>query len=170
MKKLILFVASIFFAITAVQAQNHDKVALGLRATPDGGGFNAKFFMNRNMAIELQANAGGIYGLEGQSFTVVGLLEGQVVFPDPSWRMFFGGGIHFGVWDRGWRYVDAENRYMDDNRAIFGIDAIGGAEYRFKKIPLGISLDIKPAINFVSEVDFFAHNMFGASARFYVGR
>ncbi len=171
MKKFLLlsalFIGTLFTQQASAQAGS---AGLGLRATPDGGGFTAKLFMNKFLAFEGQLNAGGIMGLEGESFNAVGLLEFHIILPDPSWRIFMGGGLHGGVWDRGWRYVDDERRWMDDNRAILGVSGIGGVEYVFKKIPLGLSADIKPAINFVSEVDFFPHNMFGLSARFYMGR
>jgi hypothetical protein len=163
MKKLFTLLAAVFITVafsTQVQAQRGD-VALGLRLTPDGGGATAKFFVADNLALEGQLNAGGVLGGDGTSLTVVGLAEYHIILPDPSWRIFFGGGFHGGQWDR------------DDYRGtqgIFGIDAIGGAEYVFKRIPLGLSADFKPAINFVSDAEFFPHNLFGASARFYIGR
>jgi hypothetical protein len=166
----LLFMKRIFFALagvvagmvlsTNVQAQAGD-FSVGLRMTPDGGGATVKYFLDHNLAIEGQLNAGGIVALEGTSITAVGLVEYHITLPDPSWRIFFGGGAHFGNWDR------------DDyrgNQFIFGIDGIGGVEYNFKKIPLGLSADFKPAVNFVTDVEFFPHNILGASARFYIGQ
>lgn len=166
MKKLTLFLTSLVMC-TLFTMQANAQTAIGLRATPDGGGFTVKSFITHHLAFEGQLNAGGILALEGQSFNAVGLLEYHIILPDPSWRIFFGGGLHTGVWDRGYRYVNDENRYMDDKRGIFGIDAIGGVEYKFKRIPLGLSADIKPAVNFLAEPGFFDHNMFGFAARFY---
>lgn len=163
LKKIFLFLATVFAAVVFTvdaQAQKGD-AAVGLRLTPDGGGATAKFFVMNNLALEAQLNAGGILGGDGTSVTFVGLAEYHIILPDPSWRIFFGGGFHGGQWDR------------DDYRGtqgIFGIDAIGGAEYVFKRIPLGLSADIKPAINFVTDAEFFPHNIIGASARFYIGR
>jgi hypothetical protein len=170
MKKVIQILSGLVLMIGLTQqaTAQSSRTALGLRMTPDGGGFTGKFFMDRNLAIEAQLNAGGILGGEGQSFTAVGLLEYHIPLPDPSWRVFFGGGLHAGVWDHDGRYYD-EGRYHDkDDEAIFGIDGIGGVEYVFKKVPIGLSADFKPAINLVSDVDFFPHNMFGLSARFYL--
>lgn len=168
MKKLIFFFLGLCIMTTAAFAQKGN-VALGLRATPDGGGFSGKFFVDRNMAIEGQMNAGGIFGEEGQSFNMVALAEYHISMPDPSWRIFFGGGIHAGVWDHDGRYEEGRY-YDDDNEGIFGIDGIGGVEYVFKRFPLGLSADFKPAINLATDVDFFPHNMFGLAARFYLGR
>ncbi|WP_276134010.1 hypothetical protein [Polluticoccus soli] len=172
MKKVLLFFAFTALGIGMVNDSyaQRGKIGLGLRATPDGGGFTGKFFIDPNLAIEAQMNAGGVFGLEGESFNVVGLAEYHITLPDPSWRIFFGGGMHFGVWDRGRWYSNREGRWVDDHEGIFGIDGIGGVEYNFKNIPLGLSADFKPAINFLSDVDFFPHNMFGVAGRFYLNR
>lgn len=140
-------------------------VGLGIRLTPDGGGFTGKFFLNQYMAIEAQLNAGGIFQFKGESFNAVGLFEYHIVLPDPSWRIYFGGGLHAGVYDRGGYWDDGI--YKDGGQPLFGIDAIGGVEYAFKKIPLGLSADFKPAINFAPDAEFFPHNIVGVAARFY---
>jgi len=171
MKKVLFSLGLVFVGLfVAVNASaKGGNVGLGIRATPDGGGFVAKMFFDKHLAFEGQLNAGGLTGgWGGPSYTAVGLITYHIILPDPSWRIFMGGGIHAGVWDRGWRYVNSEGRYMDDNRAIFGVDAIGGVEYKFKKIPLGLSADVKPAVNFLSEAGFFDHNIVGVSARFYL--
>lgn len=145
------------------------RTGIGVRATPDGGGFTAKTLISPHLGIEGQLNLGGIYGLNGQSFTAVALLEGHINLPDPSWRLFFGGGMHIGAWDNGYWYNAREDRYITNRpQPIIGIDAIGGVEYLFKNIPLGLSADMKPAINFAGGgPEFFNHNFFGISARYY---
>jgi hypothetical protein len=162
MKKFVLCMVVALFSINV-----HAQVGVGLRATPDGGGFTIKPSLSKYVALEAQLNAGGVLAGYGRSFNAVLLAEFNIVMPDPSWRIFLGPGMHAGVWDRGWRYVSSEGVYMDDNRGIFGLDAIMGLEYKFKKIPLGLSADIKPAINFLPEPEFFEHNMFGLAARVY---
>lgn len=162
MRKMILLFSGFILTALNTTTANAQKgnVGLGMRLTPDGGGFTVKYFLDRNLALEGQLNAGGIFGLEGESVTAVGLLQYHITLPDPQWRLFFGGGLHAGVWDR----------KNDDDDAIFGIDGIGGVEYTFRKVPIGLSGDFKPAINFVSDVDFFPHNMIGVSGRYYFGR
>jgi len=169
MKKLLLVLSGLLLSIGLSQpaTAQGSRTGLGLRLTPDGGGFTGKFFVDRNLAIEAQLNAGGVFGGEGESLTAVGLLEYHIPLPDPSWRIFFGGGAHMGTWDHDHRHRDGRREH-DDNEFIFGIDGIGGVEYVFKRVPIGLSADFKPAINFVSDVDFFPHNMFGVSARFYI--
>ncbi|HRO42804.1 MAG TPA: hypothetical protein PL009_08210 [Flavipsychrobacter sp.] len=169
MKKVLLLLSGLILTLIFSQNANAQggRAGLGIRLSPDGAGFTGKFFVDRNLAFEAQLNAGGVFGGEGQSVNAVGLLQYHIPLPDPSWRIFFGGGAHIGAWDRDKR--DREGRRGDkDNEFIFGIDGVGGLEYVFKKIPLGLSADFKPAINLVSDVDFFPHNMFGVSARLYL--
>ena len=166
-----LFAAILITLVSVLpsQAQMSSPIGLGFRATPDGGGFTGKFFLDRYLAIEAQMNAsgGGFGDNDGPSFTVVGIFEYNIILPDPSWRIFVGPGLHFGAWDRyndGYRYNDSRG-----SQGIFGFDAIGGVEYRFRHIPIGLSADIKPAVNIVSDAAFFPNNSFGVSARYYLG-
>ena len=170
MKKVLLVLSGLILSIGLSQNAIAQKgqTGLGLRLSPDGAGLTGKFFMDRNLAFEGQLNAGGVFGGEGESFNAVGLLEYHIPLPDPSWRVFFGGGLHVGVWDHGNSRFTSEGKYRDGSEGIFGIDGIGGVEYVFKSVPIGLSADFKPAINLLSEVDFFPHNMFGVSARFYI--
>ena len=151
MKKVILTLAGIIalaFTHTDASAQNGN-VALGLRATPDGGGFTAKFFTTPNWVIETQLNAGGLMGNgNGESFNAVALLEYHIYMPDPSWQIFFGMGMHGGVWDHNSRMYSGGDYYYNtrNTEGIFGFDGIGGVAYKFKKIPLSLSADMKPAV------------------------
>lgn len=161
-KLLCLLLLSLSLCTTKTYAQPNE-IGVGLRPSFDGGGITGKFFLDHNFAIEAQLNAGGLH--DGNSVTGVGLLEYHIDLPAPGWRIFFGAGIHFGSWDR---YPD-EWRHNGDEHGIFGIDAVGGVEYRFKNIPLGLSADLKPALNLAPQVDVFPHNIFGIAGRFYFG-
>lgn len=149
-------------------AQMNSGIAVGLRGTPDGGGITGKFYMHNNWAFEAQLNGSAGNGYadnDGASMVAVGLLEYNFILPDPSWRIFVGPGIHAGTWDR---YNDGyEGRYRNVEAAI-GIDGIAGVEYIFKEFPIGLSADIKPAVNFASEAAIFPNNFFGVSARYYL--
>ncbi|HEY9177668.1 MAG TPA: hypothetical protein VIN07_08265 [Flavipsychrobacter sp.] len=166
MKKLMLLLSAMMLILSInTYAQGG---AIGLRATPDGGGFTGKAYMSRYLAFEGQLNFGGLLSLPGESFTAVALLEAHIPLPDDSWRLIFGGGLHGGVWDHGRWYHYGDDVWVNDRpQPIFGLDAIGGVEYVFKNIPLGLSADIKPAINFTGGgPEFFNHNVFGLSARY----
>src|SRR5690606_12133115 len=142
--RTVLTIAVLFWAMMPAYGQGN--VGLGLRGSPDGLGFTAKFFVSPHLALEAQANAGGIMGLEGESFHMVGLLLYHIPLPDNAWRLYFGGGFHFGVWDRPPHRVGRD--WHRDEEAIFGMDGMAGIEYVFRHIPLGLSGDVKPAINF----------------------
>lgn len=170
MKKLATIISTVIIAgLFSVNASAQKGAgAIGIRATPDGAGFTGKAFLTDHLAFEGQLNAGGIVGLEGQSFNAVALLEAHIPLPNPQWRLIFGGGIHGGAWDHGGRwYREYDGVYVNTAEPIFGFDAIGGVEYVFKNIPLGLSADLKPAVNIVSDVRFFNHNFAGLSARYY---
>ncbi|MES2703599.1 MAG: hypothetical protein V4649_13230 [Bacteroidota bacterium] len=166
MKQLhILLIALLLLTATgSANAQLVGPVALGLRANPDGGGITAKYFFNERNAIETQVNgSSGNYNDNGTSLTVVALYEHHFILNDPQWRIILGGGMHFGTWNR---YGDAHTSPL----SVFGLDVIGGVEYVFASVPIGISLDVKPALNFVSGVTTFPNNTFGLGVRYYFGR
>lgn len=137
--------------------------AAGLRGNYDGGGVNLRFFFNENLAIEGQANlSNGTHDGGGPSHTGLLLLEGHVVLPNPNFRIFLGAGAHYGTWQR---YTNAAA--LKEN--AFGFDLIAGGEYVFTKVPLGISLDVKPAFSLLGGTTVFTANMFGLSLRYYFG-
>ncbi len=171
MKRLLIITTILSLLVTSNSYAQKGDAAIGIRATPDGGGFNGKVYITNHLAFEGQLNAGGIVGLEGESFNAVALLEGVITLPDPSWRIFFGGGLHAGAWDRGRWYRESDGEWIYDRpEPLFGISGIGGVEYVFKNIPLNLSADIKPSINLINGPEFFPHNMFGLSARYYFNR
>ncbi len=161
-------------AQNTVQSSPINPIAIGVRASPDGAGVTARFFFNTHLAIEAQlAGSEGVYHQPddaapyGPSWSATGLLEYNILFRDPSWRIYAGGGLHFGKWDR---YDHTDNERAQLPQGIFGFDAVFGGEYIFKSFPIGLSADIKPAVNVSSEAAFFPNNMIGVSARYYFGR
>jgi len=141
----------------------------GIRMSPDGLGFTGKIFINKKIAFEAQLNAGGLFAEEGKSFNAVSMFQYHLPLMDPSWRVFFGGGFYSGVWnhDHGFIYRE-ENFRKKKYEGILGICGIGGVEHFFKNGPLAFSLDFKPSVNVLSNVDFFSHNLFGLSLRYYL--
>ena len=171
-----LFIALFTLVTVNVKAQELDnyannddgntvpRFAAGLRATPDGAGISGRFFFIPSVAVELMLNgSGGTYNDNGPSTTLVGLLEYNFLFDDPSWRIFIGAGAHMGSYKK---YNDVHV----PTTSIYGIDGIIGAEYIFYAVPIGISIDVKPAVNFISGVTTFPNNTFGLGVRYYFGR
>ncbi len=62
MRKLQLHLGYLLIGIlmTAGAYAQGGRTALGIRLTPDGGGFSGKFFTDRSLAIETQLNVGGL--------------------------------------------------------------------------------------------------------------
>lgn len=183
MKKIYAFILGGLFlgaVSTNVHAQVNNPSGAGLRVSPDGLGLNGKFFLSPYIAIEAQINGSMGFNnyrpatsdvpakgsVTGSSWSAVGLVEYNYIFPNVSWRIFTGGGFHFGKWDR---YDHASNEMAPKPQGIFGFDAILGVEYLFKSQPLGISAEVKPAINVVPDITFFPANMIGLSFRYYFG-
>jgi hypothetical protein len=160
--------AQIYEADPAQQGEELDcyvapPIALGFRANPDGAGLNGRYYFSENLAIEGQVNgSAGNYYDNGTSFTMGALLEYHFILRDPHWRVFIGGGAHYGRWSR---YREIHLKPIN----LFGLDAIGGVEYILQSAPIGISLDIKPALNFIDGVTYLPNNVFGLSVRYYFG-
>jgi hypothetical protein len=138
------------------------RTGLGMRGSVDGVGITAKYFLDRAFAIEAQGNYGGIRALAGQSKYITALVQYHVPLPLPTFRVFFGGGLHAGHW------TDRQDAIYRDE-AIFGLDGVGGVEYLFTRFPIGISGDIRLSINYVQEVEFMPHNLIGLAVRYYFG-
>lgn len=167
----------ILFSVPRAYAQKGgptiNPVGIGFRISPDGAGVTAKVFLGHHWALEGQVNGSegsdnwpGDNTKDGPGWAIVGLAEYHLILPDPSWRIYFGPGMHFGKWDR-YDHRLYENRPLP--QGIWGIDGIFGLEYLFKSIPIGLSADIKPAMNYVHDAAFYPNNFFGVSARYYFG-
>ena len=139
---LLLVVASSFYAT----AQDY-KVAVGIRlsnATPTlSNAITVKYNMTEQHALEgivsfgTRFGIGGLYEINKQT-TVQGL----------NW--FYGGGVYVG---------------FQDGDTYLGPTGIIGLDYKFPGIPLNLSLDWKPELDFIPAINFVP-DAFGFSARF----
>ena len=69
-------------------------------------------------------------------------------------KWFFGFGAHIGFWNGDYTY-----HYWGttgETYTVVGIDGILGLEYSFKEVPISLSLDWKPAFNFVGYSGWWA--------------
>ncbi len=122
---------------------NDYTTSAGLRLSPFYGP-GLKHFFRKSDAVE-----GILHSMWG-AWKVTGLYEKHLpALGEPGLQFFFGGGAHIGF--GGSRYYGRWYRdYYGGSRALAGIDGILGLEYTIqdKNIPLSISLDWKPAIDF----------------------
>jgi len=148
MKKLALAIA--LMSIISSSPLLAQDFGLGFRISSHIG-ITGKYFLNDSKAIEGQIN----YNNNGMDF--VGIYEIEHSLGEPQWYWFYGGGGHISTWN-----------HTGDNSMLIGVDGIIGLEYKFTKAPLALSIDLKPAFDFISSEDpFVSHNYIGIAARYY---
>jgi len=171
MKQLVLLFS--LCAMMAVQANaqrrgasasSNYQTAVGIRVNPWLVGGTIKHFIAGPHAIEglITTNVSN-----RSNVTFTGLYEYHIApFPKPEFRLYFGGGVHVGIYDR---FDYDRERWARDGKGTYvtpGMDGIVGLEYKFKKIPLVVSGDIKPFFNFTGETNFIGEEIGGASVRY----
>jgi hypothetical protein len=176
MKRVLFFLIIILLLgsiQTTTQAQSY-KTGIGLRLGPSYG-FSIKHFLSERLAIEGLVTSryygphnGALTGAYGFGNGALGLnLTALVEYHFPIGNIdglnwFIGGGLHLGIWAGG-----GNHPWFPNNRAHFliGIDAIGGVEYTFEKIPLTLQVDIKPSLHFVEYFGVW-YDEFAVTARY----
>ena len=151
MIKKMLLLCVITWSITSVSAQenatNGYGTALGIRLSNNDAIVNnaitVKHFFTGNMAIE------GLLSF-GDPIAIGALIElHKPIGGSAGLRWLYGGGAYFG--------------FGSPNN--FGAQGILGLDYKFASIPLNLSLDWKPELNFVRDFGFEPAAV-GFSARF----
>lgn len=141
---LVLFlVASTFFYASA---QDY-KVGVGIRlsnATPTlSNAVTVKYNMTQQHSLEGIVSFGSRFGL-GALYE----LNKQTTVQGLNW--FYGGGAYVG---------------FQDGNTYLGPTGIIGLDYKFPNVPLNLSLDWKPELDFIPSINFVP-DAFGFSARF----
>ena len=142
MKQLILITSFALFAITAM-AQPY-QTAAGIRFSPFLG-ISVKHFMKENLAVE------GIMSTRWRGAALIALVEYEKEIPGAAGLYFLaGGGVHIGSYQK-FKYYNYTGVLYSSNDRVFspGIDGIIGLDYKFSEMPLNISLDLRPYIDFV---------------------
>lgn len=130
--------------------QQSYKTALGLRLN-GGAGISCRHFISEKHSIE------GILYSRWRGLNITGLYTVNTpVFTEPGFSFFIGGGAHLGIWDSNRSPWWDDNEYKDNSRLVMGVDGQIGLEYVFEEIPLNLSVDWKPALNFIGVTNFWA--------------
>ena len=157
MKQLVLFFGLFTMITFQASAQKRSSsnssvanysTALGVRVNPVLVGFTVKHFIAGPHAIEgiVSTNVS-----QQRNVTITGLYEyNWNVFGKKEFVMYAGGGVHVGAYDRFDYYRDDYYAHGDGTYVTAGLDGIFGLEYTFKKIPLVVSADLKPYVNFTN--------------------
>lgn len=110
-------------------------------------GFTYKTFVNDNFALEGVVgsrlfNNAMVAGLVQYHFTQITEVTELGIYP------YVGGGIHLGY---GYGYVGSRGwgSYASPYPVV-GIDAVVGAEYKFKDAPFAVGLDLMPFFDFIN--------------------
>lgn len=137
MKKFFAIIASLVLFSAAASAQAGSR-AIGLR-----GGYGVEIsyqYGNDNRFLEADL------GWSPESVNIVGVMD--FVFAHASVFNFYAGpGAHVGIF----RYNDGQ---IFRSALSLGIVGQIGVEYPFPTVPLNISLDWRPAFNFIGNVGF----------------
>lgn len=155
-KSLPFFIAAFLFSATQLKAQDY-KTALGLRLSSSGPAVNnsvsIKYFMNPKLAIE------GLFTFDKKA-AIGGLLEVHNAMPSTEGlKWFYGAGAYLGF--------DSDKTHTD--RALMGAQGIVGLDYKFANLPLNLSLDWKPELNIIDNINFEPAAV-GFSIRFTFGK
>lgn len=131
----VCLIAFIFFAGTGVSAQDY-RFGVGIRlsnATPTlNNSITGKYFITERSAIE------GIVSF-GSRFGIGGLVEIYKPFSVEGLSWFYGGGAYVG---------------FEDGDTYLGPTGILGMDYKFANVPLNISLDWKPELDIIPDINF----------------
>ncbi|WP_341225826.1 hypothetical protein [uncultured Arcticibacterium sp.] len=154
MKKHIIILSLII--LTSISAKAQYNGAVGVRFT-DGPAVSAKFNVWGSSAFEVLVGGFG-NGLKGTFLYEIH----NPAFNSSRWRWYYGFGGHAGS-----SPVKRKNYDPVYNGEVFhlGLDGIVGLEHTFTEIPINISADWKPEVNFVNYTGLVLP-VFGFTGRF----
>lgn len=153
-KSLLIVLLICFFLPGKISAQENiagEEItyvnAIGLRVGLTSGPV-LKHKLNESNAIEI------IFGAFPYSYGLTALYERYSSIGVSGLKFYYGFGGHVaGAYYKSWYFYNVENSPYGYYRTYsygpaLGIDVIGGLEYKFRQIPLAISFDLKPFVEF----------------------
>jgi hypothetical protein len=146
---------------TTLSAQDY-KTALGIRLSSSAPMVNnsitLKHFLNEKTAIEALFSFGDPLAL-GAMVEVH-----KPIGSTPGLKWFYGGGGYLAFVKE---YNAEKNR--DETSTNFGGQGVIGLDYKFVNLPLNLSLDWKPELNLINDINFEPAAI-GFTARFTFGK
>jgi len=144
--KKIIFVSLLTTAIAFTASSQSYKTAVGVRLSSSAAMVNnsisLKHFLNERSAIE------ALFSF-GDPIALAALYEVHKPFSTEGLQWFYGGGGYIGF-VKTWNPAKNQNE-TDVN---FGAQGVIGLDYKFANIPLNLSLDWKPELNLISDINF----------------
>lgn len=158
----VFLITALLLITNTVIAQQY-KSALGVRLSNNAAVVNNaisfKHFLTEKAALE---------GLLSFSDPVaIGLLfEVHKPFNTPGLQWYYGGGGYIAFGDVA---KSATGTASEKGRKNFGAQGVIGLDYKFENLPLNLSLDWKPELNIIREINFEPAAI-GLTARFTFGK
>lgn len=157
-----LLLISGILSISSINAQESGyKTALGVRLSSSNAmvsnSVSVKHFLNDKMAVE------GLLSF-GDPLAIGALLEIHKPMSASGLSWYYGGGGYISFLKT--VNTNTQKTNTDPN---FGAQGVIGLDYKFNNIPLNISLDWKPELNIVSDINFEPAAI-GFTARFTFGK
>lgn len=141
---LLFFLISSFFSLNA-NAQDY-KTGLGVRISPFFNCLTVKHFFGEKPAVE------GLLNIVPSQAVVVVMAEFSNNFADqPGLKWYYG--------------LGGSIRFPHQGNIVVAADGIIGLEYTFSGAPINLSLDWKPAVEFINGDAFYPAG-FGFAVRF----
>ena len=168
-KIIIAIIICSLFSFNLVSAQEETappdntnyKTALGIRLSSSpalqNNSISIKHFIKENVAIE------GLFSFS-DPITIGALLELHRQFSTPGLQWFYGAGGYFGT---GKEFSQAKQAEIQ--KTYLGAQGVVGIDYKFANIPLNLSIDWKPELNLISDINF-EPGAVGLTARFTFGK
>lgn len=151
---------TLFAGANTIQAQDYQS-ALGVRlssaAATANNSISFKQFINEKTAIE------GLFSF-GDPVAIGALLEFHKPLGAEGLRYFYGAGAYLGF-----KKTYNPNKQRNESDPQLGGMGIIGLDYKFTGIPLNLSLDWKPELNLVTDINFEPAAI-GLTARFTFGK
>ena len=162
MKRILVtfLLATALFTVNKASAQDY-KTGLGVRLSSSGAVVNnsisIKYFMTERTAIE------GLFSF-GDPLALGALYEIHQPIPSTGIKWYYGGGGYLA-------FIKTYNvnKQKNETNANFGAQGVLGLDYKFANLPLNISLDWKPELNIVTDINF-EPSAIGFTARFTFGK
>ena len=153
---LILTIGLCFSHDASAQTSSY-RTALGVRLSSSpaivSNSISLKHFLNENSAVEVLFSF-------GDPLAIGALYQVHKPFAAEGFQWFYGGGGYLG-------FVKTYNPIKDRHETdpYFGAQGVLGLDYKFGNAPINLSIDWKPELNLVSDINFEPAAV-GLTARF----
>lgn len=152
--KSVLVILLFVFASLGLKAQSYE-TAIGVRAEFISG-LSIKQFASETKAYEI------IAGFSQGGFLITGLVEyHRPIGEETNLNWFFGGGISMGLWTN----ATEGNPWGTRSTSVASLTPIVGLDYKFPNYPFNLSLDYRPYLNLIGDINFYGLNG-GLSVRY----